>query len=241
LFNHLKRAKIAGKMIMKIPVGIVDDKSQNRLLFTERLNFSDQITVVMTASDGKDFLDQMKKMDFPQHPSVILMDVEMAEMDGIAAVHAGKILYPDMHFLMLTVFDDDDKIFEAIKAGADGYILKNEKVSLIIDCIVQLSESGSAPMSPRIARKTLDLLINASIPKMEKQDKEAKEKYDYELSAREMEILKLTIDGYSYKQIAQKLFLSINTVKKHVGNIYHKLHVTSKAQAIKIATKSKLI
>ncbi len=226
------------QMITKIPVGIVDDKSQNRLLFTERLNFSDQITVVMTASDGKDFLDQMKKMDFQQHPSVILMDVEMAGMDGIATVRAGKILYPDVHFLMLTVFDDDDKIFEAIKAGADGYILKNEKVSLIIDCIVQLSESGSAPMSPRIARKTLDLLMNASIPKMEKEDKE---KHDYALSDREMEILKLTIDGYSYKQIAQKIFLSSNTVKKHLANIYHKLHVSSKAQAIKIATKSKLI
>ncbi|HMG67082.1 MAG TPA: response regulator transcription factor [Chitinophagaceae bacterium] len=223
---------------MKIPVGIVDDKSQNRLLFTERLNFSAQITVVMTASDGKDFLDQMKKMDHQQRPSVILMDVEMAKMDGIATVHAGKILYPDMHFLMLTVFDDDDKIFEAIKAGADGYILKNEKVSNIIDCIVQLAESGCAPMSPRIARKTLDLLMNASIPKMEK---EAAGKYDYELSDRETEVLKLTIDGYSYRQIAEKLFLSGNTVKKHLANIYHKLHVTSKAQAIKIATKNRLI
>jgi DNA-binding NarL/FixJ family response regulator len=223
---------------MKISVGIVDDKSQNRLLFTEMLNFSDQVTVVMTASDGKDFLDQMKKMDFQQRPAVILMDVEMPEMDGIAAVHTGKILYPDVHFLMLTVFDDDDKIFEAIKAGADGYILKNEKISSIIDCIVQLSESGSAPMSPRIARKTFDLLMSASIPKMEKEEKE---KNDYALSDREMEILKLTIDGYSYKQIAAKLFLSINTVKKHLSNIYHKLHVTSKAQAIKIATKSKLI
>lgn len=223
---------------MKIPVGIVDDKSQNRILFTERLNFSAQITVVMTASDGKDFLDQMKKMDHQQRPTVILMDVEMANMDGIATVQAGKILYPDMHFLMLTVFDDDDKIFEAIKAGADGYILKNEKVSNIIDCIVQLAESGCAPMSPRIARKTLDLLMNASIPKMEKEDVE---KYDYELSDRETEVLKLTIDGYSYRQIAEKLFLSGNTVKKHLANIYHKLHVTSKAQAIKIATKNKLI
>lgn len=225
-------------MVMKIPVAIVDDKSQNRLLFTERLNYSDRLTVVMTASGGNDFLDQMKKMNFQQHPSVILMDVEMADMDGIAAVHAGKILYPHVHFLMLTVFDDDDKIFEAIKAGADGYILKDEKVALIIDCIIQLSESGIAPMSPRIARKTLDLLLSASIPKIEKEEKE---KNEYALSDREMEILKLTIDGYSYKQIAKKLFLSLNTVKKHISNIYHKLHVTSKAQAIKIATKSKLI
>ncbi len=224
--------------IKKIPVGIVDDKSQNRLLFTERLNFSDEISVVLTATDGKDFLDQMKKMDFQQRPSVILMDVEMAEMDGIAAVQAGKILYPDVRFLMLTVFDDDDKIFEAIKAGADGYLLKNEKVSTIIDSIVQLAESGSAAMSPRIARKTLDLLMKASIPEIEKENRE---KHDYELSDRETEILKLTIDGYSYRQIAEKLFLSGNTIKKHLANIYHKLHVTSKAQAIKIATKNKLI
>jgi DNA-binding NarL/FixJ family response regulator len=222
----------------KITVAIVDDKSQNRLLFTERLNFSDQITVVITASNGNDFLDQMKRIDFQQRPSVVLMDVEMPEMDGIAAVRAGKILYPEIHFLMLTVFDDDDKIFEAIKAGADGYLLKTEKASLIIECIVQLSESGSAPMSPRIARKTLDLLMSASVPKMEK---ELREQHDYALSDRELEILKLTIDGYSYKQVAKKIFLSSNTIKKHLSNIYHKLHVTSKAQAIKIATRSKLI
>jgi DNA-binding NarL/FixJ family response regulator len=223
---------------MKIRIGIVDDKSQNRLLFTERLNYSEEITVVMTATDGKDFLSQMKAMDFQQHPSVILMDIEMSEMDGIAAVQAAKLLYPHVRYLMLTVFDDDDKIFEAIKAGADGYLLKNEKVSQIIECIVQLSESGSAPMSPRIARKTLDLLMNATIPKMEK---EVVGKYDYALSEREIEILKLTVDGYSYRQIGQKLFISSHTAKKHVANIYHKLHVTSKAQAIKLATRNKLI
>jgi DNA-binding NarL/FixJ family response regulator len=222
----------------KIPIGIVDDKSQNRILFAERLNFSTEIEVVMTASDGNDFLEQMKKIEFSLRPSIVLMDVEMTGMDGIAAVFNGKILYPEVHFLMLTVFDDDDKIFEAIKAGADGYLLKNEKISLIIDSIIQLAETGSAPMTPRIARKTLDLLMHATFP--EKVNAE-KEKNDYALSDREMEVLKLTIDGYSYKQIAAKIFLSSNTVKKHLANIYHKLHVTSKAQAIKVATKSKLI
>lgn len=222
----------------KISIGIVDDKSQNRILFAERLNYSDEIDVVLTASDGNDFLEQMKKMEFSARPAIVLMDVEMAGMDGINAVLNGKILYPDTHFLMLTVFDDDDKIFEAIKAGADGYLLKNEKIAVIIDCIIQLAESGSAPMTPRIARKTLDLLMHATIPGRVNTEKE---KNDYALSDREMEVLKLTIDGYSYKQIAAKLYLSGNTVKKHLANIYHKLHVTSKAQAIKVATKSRLI
>jgi DNA-binding NarL/FixJ family response regulator len=223
---------------MKIPVGIVDDKSQNLQLFAERLNYSDDIAIVLTASGGKDFLDQMKRLPHASQPQVILMDIGMPDMDGIEAVRVGKLLYPATHFLMLTVFDDDDKLFEAIKAGAAGYLLKNDKLASIIDCIVQLSEIGSAPMSPRIARKTLDLLMRASLPAMEN---ESTEKTDYALSERETEILKLTVDGYAYKAIAEKLFLSSHTVRKHIANIYTKLHVSSKAQAIKIATKNKLI
>jgi DNA-binding NarL/FixJ family response regulator len=223
---------------MKIPVGIVDDKSQNLQLFAERLNYSDDIGMMLTASGGSDFLDQMKKLPRASHPLVILMDIGMPDLDGIETVRVGKLLYPHVHFLMLTVFDDDDKLFEAIKAGADGYLLKNDKLASIIDCIVQLSETGSAPMSPRIARKTLDLLMKASLPEA---GGENLEKKDHTLSDRETEILKLTVDAYSYKAIAEKLFLSSHTVRKHLANIYNKLHVSSKAQAIKIATKNKLI
>ena len=223
---------------MKVPVGIVDDKSQNLHLFSERLNYSDDIFIVLTASGGADFLDQMKRLPPAAHPLVILMDIGMPDMDGIETVRVAKLLYPHIHFLMLTVFDDDDKLFEAIKAGADGYLLKNDKLASIIDCIVQLSETGSAPMSPRIARKTLDLLMKASMPDVKD---EATEKMDHALSERETQILKLTVDGYAYKAIAEKLFLSSHTVRKHIANIYIKLHVSSKAQAIKLATKNKLI
>jgi DNA-binding NarL/FixJ family response regulator len=223
---------------MKISVGIVDDKSQNLHSFTERLNLSDDIAISFTASSGNEFLDQMKKLPFRSQPLVILMDIAMPGLDGIETVRTAKLLYPDVHFLMLTVFDDDDKIFEAIKAGADGYLLKNEKLTAIIDCIVQLSETGSAPMSPRIARKTLDLLLKATLPGAENK---IAEKKDYALSDRETEILKLTVDGYGYKMIAERLFLSSHTVRKHIANIYNKLHVSSKAQAIKIATNNKLI
>jgi DNA-binding NarL/FixJ family response regulator len=223
---------------MKIPIGIVDDKSQNRLSLAERINYSDDIEVVLMAANGNDFLDQMKSLAESQYPAVVLMDIEMPGTDGIETVRTGKQLYPEVKFLMLTVFDDDDKIFEAIKAGAGGYLLKDEKIAVIIDCIEQLQEAGGAPMSPRIARKAFDLLMKASIP-----GKEAtpEEKNDYQLSGRETEVLKLLVDGFDYKAIAEKLFLSSHTVRKHIANIYHKLHVTSKAQAIKLATNNKLI
>jgi len=224
---------------MKIPIGIVDDKPQNRLSLAERINYSDDIEVVLTASNGNDFLEQMKSLPEGKHPAVVLMDIEMPGMDGIETVRAGKQLYPSVKFLMLTVFDDDDKIFEAIKAGAGGYLLKDEKVPVIIDCIEQLQEVGGAPMSPRIARKAFDLLMKASMPA--KEEVSSEEKNDYHLSVRETEVLKLVVDGFDYKAIAEKLFLSSHTVRKHIANIYHKLHVTSKAQAIKLATNNKLI
>ncbi len=222
---------------MKTRIGIVDDKPQNRLSLAERINYSDDTEVVLIARDGNDFLDQMKMLTPATYPSVVLMDIEMPVLDGIETVRTAKQLYPEVNFLMLTVFDDDEKIFEAIKAGAAGYMLKDEKVTVIIECIQQLVELGGAPMSPRIARKALSLLMKASLP--DKPESPQEEKRDFDLSPREMEVLKLTVDGYDYKAVAQKLFLSSHTVRKHIANIYHKLHVTSKAQAIKLANKNK--
>jgi DNA-binding NarL/FixJ family response regulator len=224
---------------MKIKVAIVDDKSQNRISLSEKIKFSEEIEIVFTAANGADFLGQLKKLLPTQYPQVVLMDIEMPVMNGIEAVHLGKQLYPYIKFLMLTVFDDDDKIFEAIKSGADGYLLKDEKVSSIIECIQQLAEIGGAPMSPRIARKALDLLMRASI--QNRANATTPKTETYLLSERETQVLHLLVDGYNYRTIAEKLFLSTHTVRKHIANIYDKLHVTSKAQAIKIATNDKLI
>ena len=224
--------------MIKIPIGIVDDKPQNRIFLRDRINYSDDIEVVLTATDGNDFLDQMKHLHQAKHPAVILMDLEMPGMNGIETVRITRQLYPSLFILMLTVFDDEDKIFEAIKAGASGYLLKDEKVSTIIDCIQHLFELGGAPMSPHIARKALEMLMVASIGSNEDT---ITEKNRYNLSNREMQVLKLTVDGHSYKEVAEKLYLSVHTVRKHIANIYQKLHVTSKALAIKIATKNNLL
>jgi DNA-binding NarL/FixJ family response regulator len=223
---------------MKIPIAIVDDKSQNRISLSEQIKYSDDIEIVFTAADGYEFITKMKECPQGRVPLVVLMDIEMPGMDGIQAVQHGHLLYPDLKFLMLTIFDDDDKIFEAIKAGAHGYLLKDEKVSIIIDYIQQLVEIGGAPMSPRIARKAMDLLMTASIPgRVPASIPDAA----YALSDRETEVLRLLVDGFDYKAIAHKLFLSTHTIRKHIANIYHKLQVSSKAQAIKIANKKNLV
>ena len=124
---------------MKIPIAIIDDSSQNRITLAERINSSDEIEVRFTAATGEEFLEKMKRLPVSQLPVVVLMDIEMPEMNGIEAVRFGKTLYPEVRFLMLTVYDDDDKIFEAIKAGASGYLLKDEKVSKIIEWVQQVA------------------------------------------------------------------------------------------------------
>jgi DNA-binding NarL/FixJ family response regulator len=220
---------------MKISIAIVDDNTQNRLSLADQISYSDEITVLFTAKNGNDFLEQMKQLSPALHPAVVLMDIEMPEMTGIEAVKYAHQIYPDLKFLMLTVFDDDDKIFEAIKNGANGYLLKDEKASTIIDYIQQLLEIGGAPMSPSIARKALALLSRARID-----DKDsAKDNVSERLSERECDVLKLVVEGKDYKAIAEKLFLSTHTIRKHIANIYEKLHVSSKAQVINLALQSK--
>jgi len=220
---------------MKIRIAIVDDNTQNRNFLVEQMKYSNEISVVFTAKNGDDFLTQMKSLPKDLHPAVVLMDIEMPEMNGMEAVKYGRQIYPDLKFLMLTVFDDDDKIFEAIKNGASGYLLKDEKTITIIDHIQQLLEIGGAPMSPSIARKALSLLSRSTF----NEDTGTKNDVAERLSERERNVLKLVVEGKDYKAIAEKLFLSTHTIRKHIANIYEKLHVSSKAQVINMALQGK--
>ncbi|PQJ74593.1 response regulator transcription factor [Polaribacter gangjinensis] len=221
----------------KIPIAIVDDKRLLRNTLSEQLQYNQPIEVLFTAENGIDFLKQMEKRSKNLHPLVVLMDIEMPEMDGLETVLISKEIYPDIQFLMLTAFSEDEKIFEAVKAGASGYLLKDEKISKIVTSIFELLNEGTVPMSPIVAKKTLEMLRISEKPTPKISDSN-QETIDY-LSSREMEILQEIVLGLNYKEIADKLFISPHTVRKHIANIYDKLHVSNKTAAIKIAMKKK--
>jgi DNA-binding NarL/FixJ family response regulator len=188
------------------------------------------------AVNGHDCLEQLKGLPLEKMPQVIFMDLEMPEMDGVQTISLARALYPDIFFIVLTVFDDDDKIFEAIKAGAHGYLLKDESAITLHNAITNVLESGGAPMSPAIARKAFEMLSKASLQTANKVAEP--HLLDVLLTEREKEILLQTINGLDAKRIAALLDISVLTIRKHIANIYQKLHVNSKAQIISLAHKN---
>jgi RNA polymerase sigma factor (sigma-70 family) len=222
---------------MSIKIAIVDDKQSNRVILGEKLAANEDFEVVFTAINGEDFLQKMKQQN--ELPDVVLMDLEMPGMDGIDAIANGSALYEQVKFIVLTVFDEDEKIFRAIRAGACGYLLKEESAETIAESITMAIEIGGVPMSPSVARRTLSLLSNSNFSKNEKAEIINNDLFD--LSQRETDILKLLVDGKEYKEIAELLHISPFTVRNHTTKIYSKLHVNSKAEAISLAYKKKLV
>lgn len=214
-------------------IAIVDDKKVLRNTLRDKLGSFDNYEVLFTAENGKDFLEKMVEAHKIIDPDVVLMDIDMPVMNGIEAVYEGKTRYPNSKYLMLTIFDENEKIFNAIKAGADGYLLKDEPIEKIKEAITSLINEESAPMSPSIARRVLNLLAS-------KKDSDKKKEIipDLNLTPREQEVLQLLVEGLEYKEISAKMELSPNTVRNHVANVYKKLHVSSKAQAIKVYLKN---
>jgi DNA-binding NarL/FixJ family response regulator len=225
---------------MNTYIGIVDDKQVNRQTVKDKLCSYKEISIVLEAKNGRDFLEQLAKTS--QLPDVVLMDLEMPEMDGIETIRLATANNPTIKFIVLTVFEDSNKIFEAIKAGAHGYLLKEDTAVDIVDAIVNVHEHSGIPMSPAIARKAMDMLMQAPVHAYIEREEELPVKIDNAgLSSREMEVLKELASGKNYKFIGEKLFLSPLTVRKHVANIYDKLHVNSRTQVINIAHKKKWI
>jgi DNA-binding NarL/FixJ family response regulator len=223
---------------MEIKIGIVDDKTLNRDTAKQKLIDYKEVKVVLEACNGEDFLEQLKKANPNAIPNVVLMDLDMPILDGIETIKRASTIYPTIKFIVLTIFEDNDRIFEAIKAGANGYLLKDDKAVTIIDAITNVHDHNGVPMSPAIARRVMDLMLGKT-PAIKKTNDIAP--MDYGLSNREIEILKELSSGSSYSVIGEKLFISPLTVRKHVANLYEKLHVNSRTQIINIAQKNNWI
>jgi DNA-binding NarL/FixJ family response regulator len=221
---------------MHFSVALTEDNKINRNTFMQKIKMFPNLRLVFSAENGHACLEELKRLPHQLLPQVIFMDLQMPEMDGIETIRLAKSLYPQIHFIVLTVFDDDEKIFEAIRAGASGYLLKHEPADVLQDAIVTILEFGGAPMSPAIARKALNLLSQSS-SKMEK-NAGSTISLPQVITEREKEILQLMVNGWDAKRIATELDLSVLTVRKHIANIYDKLHVNSKAQVISMAHKN---
>ena len=213
-------------------VAIIDDNNFLIKSVKEKLSFFEDITVSFTANNGKECIEKLKTRS---NTDLILMDIEMPLLNGIDTTALVKKTHPQIKIIILTVFDDDDKIFNVIKAGADGYLLKETTPQALYDSMIQTIEGGAA-MTPSIALKTLNLL-RSPLPFLHPEDSEISS----ELSAREIDVLEQLSTGIPYTSIAVNLFISPNTVRRHIENIYQKLKVHSKIEAIELAKKKRLI
>ncbi|RYY56515.1 MAG: response regulator transcription factor [Chitinophagaceae bacterium] len=216
-----------------------DDNKVNRNTFVQKINSLPSLELIFIAENGHQCLEELKGLPQAKMPQVLFMDLEMPGMDGIETIAMAKSLYPFIHFIVLTVFDDDEKIFEAIKAGASGYLLKHEPAPVLEDAVINVMDTGGAPMSPAIARKALNLLSRA--PGTQPAGPAAGRQIPVNITEREQQILQHMVNGWDSKRIASELGLSVLTVRKHIANIYEKLHVNSKAQVISLAHKNKWV
>jgi DNA-binding NarL/FixJ family response regulator len=217
-------------------IALVDDSPINRQSFLQKAASYPDLELTLMADDGHQFLEKMKGLPLSSLPSVVFMDIQMPHLNGIETIKLAKSLYHTVHFIVLTVFEDDATIFEAIQAGASGYLLKHESHHTIREAIREVLEYGGAPMSPAIARRTLKLLGQRNV------DADTSSiALETLLSDRESEILLLMVNGYDAKRIAEMTDISTLTVRKHIANIYNKLHVNSKAQVISLAHKNKWV
>ncbi len=206
-------------------------------IFEDNKSLRDSLYMLIAGSPGflctgcfANCLKVLKDIESSE-PDVVLMDIDMPGISGIEAVQIIKKQFPHIQIVMQTVFEDDDKIFAAISAGASGYLLKKTPPAKILDSIKEAMEGGS-PLTPTVATRVLQMF--------QKQNGPVPAEF-INLSERESEVLKHLITGDSYKMIAAACYISIDTVKSHIKNIYQKLHVNSKSEAVAKAIIQKLV
>jgi DNA-binding NarL/FixJ family response regulator len=208
----------------EISVIVVEDRMRIRDAIVDLINSCEGLHCIGAFGSCESLLDELPNL----HPDVILMDIGLPGMSGIEGVKAIKGRFPAIDVLMHTVYDDDEKIFQSILAGASGYVLKNVESEELIRAIREIRIG--APMSASIARRLLSLVRGKESPPVG----------DLNLTPRELDILQWLVEGLSYKRIAEKLFISPLTVQSHIKRIYEKLQVHSKSAAVSKALKYKL-
>jgi DNA-binding NarL/FixJ family response regulator len=206
---------------MKIPVAIVEDNNDIRLALEQIIDMSEDCTLAGSCISGEEALIHIPDMD----AKVVLMDISLGGISGIEVVRELKAAHPEILFMMCTIYEDDEQIFEALSAGASGYILKKTSPVKLLESIQELIEGGS-PMSGQIARKVVAAFQN------KKNSQQANEAELDVLSKREKEILEMLSKGLLYKEISDTMFISTETVRKHVYHIYEKLHVGNRVEAV---------
>ena len=209
-----------------INICVFDDNKPRRDMLEMLVNCTDGLLCVGAYNDCSQVIKDIKL----SVPDLVLMDIDMPIVNGIEGVKLIKKQFPSVVVLMQTVFEDDKKVFDAIVAGADGYILKKAAPEKLIAAIFEAMEGG-APMSPTIAKQVLALFSN--------QHRSSTNEFD--LTKREQEILTLLVQGYSYNKISEKCFISYPTVNSHISHIYEKLHVKTGTEAVAKAIQRKLV
>lgn len=202
---------------MEIKVSIVEDNDKIRNGLAMLINGSEGFRCISAFLNAEDALKKIPS----EQPDVVLMDINLPGMSGIECVEKLKEILPELQIMMLTVYEENDQVFNSLMAGASGYILKRTPPAELLESIRELYEGGS-PMSDQIARKVVE-----AFRKLGKSSKETDN-----LSEREIEILSFLAKGYQDKEIAEKFFLSVQTVRTHLRNIYKKLHVRSRTEAV---------
>ena len=200
-----------------IKICIVEDNDKIRGLIQRYLDMQEDLACKAAMESVEDMLVYLEEKE---RPDVLLMDIQLPGMSGIEGIGIIKEKYPEIEIIMLTVYHDSHKIFDSLKAGASGYLLKHTSLPEIKESIEKLA-SGGAPMSPQIARKVIQYF-----------NKPDKKEVESDLTPREQDIVNGLVDGLSYKLIADRFDISIDTVRAHIRNIYKKLHVNSKAEVI---------
>ena len=213
-----------------------EGKTINTIIIEDQRDLREGLQTLINFTPGFKCLGAFRTMEEAlarvkyELPDVVLSDIGLPGMSGIEGIRILKEKHPDLVVLVLTVYDDNEKIFDALCAGASGYLLKHTEPSQLISSVKE-AVTGGAPMSPEVAAKVIKLFREVRPP----------EKVEYDLTPHELRLLKLLVEGYNYVTAAEQLKISYNTIKFHVRNIYDKLQVHSKSEAVAIAMRDKLV